>query len=208
MENVLDLYSEEYDPERPVVCFDETSKQLIEDTREPIVAEPGRVQRYDYEYRRNGTRNLFVFCEPKGGYRHVEVTERRTAVDFAEQMRWLVDEAYPDVGTIRLVLDNLNTHKLGSLYEAYEPSEARRIAKRLELRYTPKHGSWLNMAEIELSVFGKQCLRRRIGDEETLRRHVGALEKERNEAGATIDWLFRSQDARVKLNRIYPKPKR
>ena len=208
MEDVLDLYSEEYDPERPVVCFDETSKQLIEDTREPIVAEPGRVQRYDYEYRRNGTRNLFVFCEPKGGYRHVEVTERRTAVDFAEQMRWLVDEAYPDVGTIRLLLDNLNTHKLGSLYEAYEPSEARRIAKRLELRYTPKHGSWLNMAEIELSVFGKQCLRGRIGDEETLRRHVGALEKERNEAGATIDWLFRSQDARVKLNRIYPKPKR
>ena len=153
------------------------------------------------------TRNLFVFCEPKGGYRHIEVTQRRTAVDFAEQMRWLVDEAYPDAGTIRVVLDNLNIHKLGSLYEAYEPSEARRIARRLEFHHTPKHGSWLNMAEIELSVFSKQALRGRIGDEETLRRQIGALEKERNEARATIDWLFRSQDARVKLDRIYPDPK-
>ena len=144
MEDVLDLYEEEYDPQRPVVCFDETSKQLVRDTRPPIEAEPGRVKRYDYEYRRNGTRNLFMFCEPKAGYRHVEVTERRTAVDFALQMRWLVDVAYPDIGTVRLVLDNLNIHKFGSLYEAFEPSEARRIAKRLELHYTPKHGSWLN----------------------------------------------------------------
>ncbi len=207
MEDVLDLYSEEYDPDRPVVCFDETSKQLIGHTRDPIGAQSGRLERYDYEYRRNGTRNLFMFCEPKGGYRHIAVTQRRTAVDFAEQMKWLVDEAYPDVGTIRLVLDNLNTHKLGSLYEAYEPSEARRIARRLELHYTPKHGSWLNMAEIELSVFSKQCLRRRIDDEETLRHQIGALERARNQTGATIDWLFRSQDARVKLNRIYPKPK-
>ena len=207
MEDVLDLYSEEYDSERPVVCFDETSKQLIGHTRVPIPASSGRLERYDYSYKRNGTRNLFVFCEPKGGWRHLEVTERRTSVDFAEQMRWLVDEAYPDVGTIRLVLDNLNTRKLGSLYEAYEPSEARRIAKRLELRYTPKHGSWLNMAEIELSVFSRRCLRGRIGDEETLRHHIGVLETERNEAGSTIDWLFRSQDARVKLNRIYPEPK-
>ena len=207
MEDVLDLYSEEYDPDRPVVCFDETSKQLIGHTRDPIGAQSGRLERYEYEYRRNGTRNLFMFCEPKGGYRHIAVTQRRTAVDFAEQMKWLVDEAYPDVGTIRLVLDNLNTHKLGSLYEAYEPSEARRIARRLELHYTPKHGSWLNMAEIELSVFSKQCLRRRIDDEETLRHQIGALERARNQTGATIDWLFRSQDARVKLNRIYPKPK-
>ena len=137
----------------------------------------------------------------------MEVTERRTAVDFAEQMRWLVYEAYPDAKVVRVVLDNLNTHKLGSLYEAYEPVEARRIARRLEFHYTPKHGSWLNMAEIELSVFGKQCLRGRIGDEETLKQHIGALERERNEAGATINWRFNSQDARVKLNRIYPKPK-
>ena len=207
MENVLDLYEEEYDPERPVVCFDETSKQLIGHTRAPIDAQTGRLERYDYEYKRNGTRNLFVFCEPKGGWRHVEVTERRTAVDFAEQMRWLVYEAYPDAKVVRVVLDNLNTHKLGSLYEAYEPVEARRIARRLEFHYTPKHGSWLNMAEIELSVFGKQCLRGRIGDEETLKQHIGALERERNEAGATINWRFNSQDARVKLNRIYPKPK-
>ena len=148
-----------------------------------------------------------MFCEPKGGFRHVEVTDRRTAVDFAEQMRWLVDQAYPDAAAIRLVLDNLNTHKLGSLYQAYEPSEARRIARRLEFHHTPKHGSWLNMAEIELSVFSKRCLRDRIGDEETLRRKIAALEGERNEAGATIDWLFSAQDARVKLNRIYPEPK-
>ena len=200
----MDLYSAEYDPERPVVCFDETSKQLIEDTRAPIGAEAGRVERYDYEYRRKGTRNLFVFCEPKGGWRHVEVTERRTAVDFAEQMRWLVDEAYPDAGVVRVVLDNLNTHKLGSLYEAFRPSEARRIAKRLELHYTPKHGSWLNMAEIELSVFGKQRLRRRIGDETTLRRQIAALECERNVTAATIDWRFTTNDARRKLKHIYP----
>ena len=200
MEDVLDLYNEEYARDRPVVCFDETSKQLVRDIRPPIEAEPGRVKRYDYEYERNGTRNLFVFCEPKGGWRHLEVTD----VDFAEQMRWLVDEAYPDTEVVRLVLDNLNTHKMGSLYEAFEPSEARRIAKRLELHYTPKHGSWLNMAEIELSVFSKQALRGRIGDEATLRRQIDALEAERNGACATIDWRFTTQDARAKLRRIYP----
>ena len=155
MEDVLDLYGEDYDPERPVVCFDETSKQLIGHTRMPIAAASGRLERQDYEYERNGARNLFVLCEPKGGWRHVEVTERRTAVDFAERMRWLVDQAYPDTGVIRLVLDNLNTHKKGSLYEAFEPSEARRIARRLEFRYTPIHGSWLNMAEIEFSAFSR-----------------------------------------------------
>ena len=149
MEDVLDLYQEEYDreeydPERPVVCFDESSKQLLGDVRPPIKAAPGRVERYDTEYQRNGTRNLFMFCEPKGGWRHVEVTGRRTAVDFAEQMKSLVDEAYPDATVIRLVLDNLNTHKPGSLYEAFAPSEARRIAKRLEFHHTPNHGSWLN----------------------------------------------------------------
>ena len=138
------LYHEAYDPERPVVCFDETSKQLLGDVRPPIEAAPGRVERYATEYQRNGTRNRFMFCEPKGGWRHVEVTGRRTAVDFAEQMKWLVDQAYPDATVIRLVLDNLNTHKPGSLYEAFAPSEARRIAKRLEFHHTPNHGSWLN----------------------------------------------------------------
>ena len=204
MEDVLDLCSEERDPERPVVCFDETSKQLIEDTRAPIKPKAGRLERYDYEYKRKGTRNLFVFCEPKGGWRHVEVTERRTAVDFAHQMKWLVDEAYPDAKTVRVVMDNLNTHKPGSLYEAFEPVEARRIARRLEFHYTPKHGSWLNMAEIELSVFSKQCLRRRIGDEAMLRREVAALECERNEVGAVINCRFTIQDAHTKLQHIYP----
>ena len=212
MEDVLDpvsstgqaLYHEAYDPERPVVCFDETSRQLVEEVRPPIKAKPGRVERYDTEYQRNGTRNRFLFCEPKGGWRHVEVTGRRTAVDFAEQMKWLVDSAYPDAEVIRLVLDNLNTHKLGSLYEAFEPSEARRIAKRLELHHTPNHGSWLNMAEIELSVFSRQCLNRRVGDEVLLRQEVAALERERNDASAVIDWRFSTQDARSKLLHIYP----
>ena len=204
MEDVLDLYAEPYDPDRPVVCFDETSKQLLGEVRPPIAAAPGRVARYDTEYQRNGTRNLFMFCEPKGGWRHVEVTERRTAVDFAHQMRWLVDQAYPDAEVVRLALDNLNTHKLGSLYEAFEPSEARRIAKRLELHHTPKHGSWLNMAEIELSVFSRACLNRRISAEPELRREVAALERERNEAAASIDWRFSTQDARTKLKHIYP----
>ena len=204
MEDVLDLYQPEYNPERPVVCFDETSRQLTGEVRPPIEAAPGRVARYDTEYQRNGTRNLFMICEPKGGWRHVEVTERRTAVDFAHQMRWLVDEAYPDAEVVRLVLDNLNTHKLGSLYEAFEPCEARRIAQRLEFHYTPTHGSWLNMAEIELSVFSRGCLNRRISDEAELRREVAALERERNAARSAIDWRFTTQDARRKLQHIYP----
>ena len=204
MEDVLDLYHEEYDADRPVVCFDESSKQLVDDVRPPIPAGPGRAQRHDTEYKRNGTRNLFMFCEPKGGWRHVEVTERRTAVDFAHQMKWLVDEAYPCAESVRLVLDNLNTHKLGSLYDAFEPVEARRIARRLEFHYTPKHGSWLNMAEIELSVFSRSCLRQRVPDETDLRRHVHALEEERNLARASIDWRFSIQDARARLHRLYP----
>ena len=204
MEDVLDLYHQDYDPDHPVVCFDETSRQLVADKRPVIGARPGRVERYDYEYQRKGTRNLFMFCEPKAGWRHVEVTEQRTAVDFAHQMRWLVDEAYPHTGTIRLVLDNLNTHKLGSLYDAFEAAEARRIAKRLEFHYTPVHGSWLNMAEIELSVFSNQCLNRRISDEVVLKREVSALEHERNEVAAVIDWRFSTQDARTKLQHIYP----
>ena len=212
MEHVLDLYHQEYNPERPVVCFDETSRQLTGEVRPPIKAVLGRVERYDTEYQRNGTRNLFMICEPKAGWRHVAVTGRRTAVDFAHQMRWLVDEAYPDAQVVRLVMDNpvsstgqaLNTHKLGSLYEAFEPCEARRIAKRLEFHYTPTHGSWLNMAEIELSVFSRGCLNRRISDEAELRREVAALESERNEARSAIDWRFSTQDARSKLQHIDP----
>ncbi|MDA1220355.1 MAG: IS630 family transposase, partial [Chloroflexi bacterium] len=172
--------------------------------RSPIPAKAGRRERFDYEYQRNGTRNLFMFCEPRAGWRHVEVTERRTMVDFAHQMRWLVDTAYPAVEKIRVVLDNLNTHKPASLYQTFEPEESRRVIKRLEFHYTPKHGSWLNMAEIEFSVFGKQCLNRRIGDEGSLKREIAALETERNQAAATIDWRFSAVDARQKLQHIYP----
>ena len=204
MEDVLDLYAEPYDPERPVVCFDETSKQLLAEKRSPIPPKPARRERYDYEYQRNGTRNLFMLCEPLAGWRHVAVTERRTMVDFAQQMRWLADEAYPASEKIRVVLDNLNTHKPASLYETFEPKEARRIRKRLEFHYTPKHGSWLNMAEIEFSVLARRVLRQRIADEETLSGEIAALEAERNQAGATIDWRFSTVDARVKLHHLYP----
>ena len=168
MEDVLDLYAEPYDPKRPVVCFDETSTQLLAETRAPMPPRPGRPQRQDYEYRREGTRNLFLACEPLAGWRQVAVTQRRTMQDFAHQMRWLVDEAYPEVPVVRVVLDNLNTHRTASLYETFPAVEARRIAKRLEFHHTPKHGSWLNMAEIEFSVLSRSCLRQRIPDQETL----------------------------------------
>ncbi len=204
MEDVLDLYEEPYDSKHPVVCFDETSKQLVREKRDPIPPKAGRVERFDYEYQRNGTRNLFMFCEPLAGWRHVEVTDQRTMQDFAHQMRWLVDVAYPEAEKIRVVLDNLNTHRPASLYHTFQPKEARRVIKRLELHHTPKHGSWLNMAEIEFSVLGKQCLARRIGDEEALKREVGALEAERNQAKATISWRFSTTDARDKLHHIYP----
>ena len=210
MEDVLDLYGEPHNPERPVVCFDETSTQMLADARPAIPVEPGRPRRVDYEYRREGTRNLFMACEPLAGWRHVVVTERRTAVDFAHQMRWLVDEAYPDVPVVCLVLDNLNTHRKASLYQAFPAAEAHRIAKRLEFHYTPKHGSWLNMAEIEFSVLSRRCLRKRLPDEAALCREVHALERERNEAQAIINWRFTTEDARRKLHRLYPsipKPK-
>jgi len=204
MEDVLDLYAEPYNPERPVVCFDETSKQLLAEPRSPIPPKPGRRERYDYEYQRQGTRNLFMLCEPLAGWRQVTVTERRTMVDFAQQMRWLADEAYPSAQKIRVVLDNLNTHKPASLYEAFEPKEAGRIRQRLEFHYTPKHGSWLNMAEIEFSVLARRVLRRRISDAETLSGEIAALEAERNQAGATIDWRFSTADARIKMHHLYP----
>lgn len=204
MEEVLDLYEEPYDPNRPQVCFDETSKQLVAETRVSWPAKPGKVERYDYEYQRNGTRNLFMFLEPQRGWRHVAVTERRTMRDFAQQMRWLVDEAYPKAEVVRVVMDNLNTHRPASLYETFPPAEARRILRRLEFHYTPKHGSWLNMAELEFSVFSRQCWNRRIPDEATLRREIQALEGERNHAVARINWQFTSRQARTKLRHLYP----
>jgi hypothetical protein len=204
MEEVLDLYEEPYDPKCPKVCFDETNKQLVAEKRVGLPAKPGRPERYDYEYQRGGARNLFMFFEPQGGWRHIAVTEHRTMQDFAYQMRWLVDKAYPEAEVVRVVLDNLNTHRIASLYETFEPAEARRIAKRLEFHYTPKHGSWLNMAEIELGVFSRVCLDRRIGDEATLRQEIQTLERERNQVRATVHWQFSSQDARSKLSHLYP----
>lgn len=204
MEDVLELYSAPYDPERPVVCFDETSTQLLGEKRSSIPGRPGRPARYDYEYRREGTRNLFLCYEPKHGWRHVAVTEHRTKQDFAHQMRWLLEEVYPQAEVVRVVLDNLNTHRPGSLYDAFPPAEARRLVQRLEFHYTPKHGSWLNMVEIEFSVLSRGCLRRRNPDESSLRRSLEALERERNAARATTDWRFSTDDARVKLHRLYP----
>ena len=204
MEDVLDLYAEPCDPQRPVVCFDETSTQLLAETRAPLPAGPGRPRREDYEYRREGTGNLFLTCEPKAGWRHVAVTQQRTMQDFAHQMRWLVDEAYPEVAVIRLVLDNLNKHRMASLYETYAPAEARRIAKRLEFHHTPKHGSWLNMAEIEFRVLARACLRGRNPDESSLRKNISACEGKRNAVRSTINWRFTTKDARAKLRRLYP----
>jgi DDE superfamily endonuclease len=204
MEDVLDLYAEPYDPTRPTVTFDETSKQLIGETRQPLPPRPGQVARYDYEYKRNGTRNIFLVCEPQAGWRHVEVTAQRTMQNFAHQMKWLVDERYPEAEVIRVVLDNLNTHKPGSLYETFAPAEAHRLCQKLEFHYTPKHGSWLNMAEIELSVFARQCLQRRIATEVTLKRELAAVEATRNAAQAKIHWQFTTPQARKKLAHLYP----
>ena len=204
MEDVLDLYAEPYDPDRPVVCFDETSTQLLADTRPPIPVRPGQPRRQDYEYRRAGTRNIFLTCEPLAGWRHLAITERRTMEDFAHQMQWLVDEAYPDAPVVRVVLDNLNTHCMASLYETFPAAEARRIVKRLEFHHTPKHASWLNMAEIEFSVLTRACLQGRNPDETALQRAINAYEVQRNASKASINWRFTTQDARSKLHRLYP----
>ncbi len=204
MEDVLDLYHEPYDPQCPTVCFDETSKQLVAETRPPRPAAPGRIAQYDYEYERNGVRNLFLFFEPLAGWRHIEVTERRTKLDWAHCMKELVDEFYPNAERIRVVMDNLNTHNPAALYEAFEPHEARRLLNKLELHYTPKHGSWLNMAEIEFSALFRQCLDRRIPDAETLASEVTAWETDRNTRQTTANWRFTTDDARIKLSRLYP----
>jgi len=204
MEQVLDLYQQPHNEKEPVVCFDETSKQLIAETRKPLPMQPGEPQRYDTEYERRGTANLFMFFEPLGNWRHVEVTDRRTKIDFAKCMKALVDDFYPEADLIHVVLDNLNTHKLAALYEAFPATEAHRIAQRLQFHYTPKHGSWLNMAEIELSILSRQALADRMADKAVLIREVNAWQNERNEAGATIDWQFTTKDARIKLKRLYP----
>ena len=204
MEDVLEVYTRPYDRWRPMVCLDESSKQLVKETRCPIPARPGQPRRVDYEYERNGTANLFMVFEPLGGRRRVKVTDRRTIADFAEVVRQLVDEWYPKAEKIVLVMDNLNTHKPASLYEVFEPAEARRLLERLEIHYTPKHGSWLDMAETELGVLNTQCLDRRIPDKATLLSEVAAWEKFRNEARCKINWRFTTKDARIKLKRLYP----
>jgi len=204
MEDVLDVYTRPYDEDYPLVCMDETSKQQVMEVREPIPSEPGRNRRHDSHYKRNGVSNLFMFFAPLEGWRQVKVTDRRTKVDWAIAMRELVDEHFPNAKKITVVMDNLNTHCPSSLYEAFAPQEAKRILSRFELHYSPKHGSWLNMAEIELSVLGRQCLSRRIPDQQTLRSEVAAWQRERNAKGSTIDWRFTTEDARIKLKRLYP----
>jgi DDE superfamily endonuclease len=204
MEDVLEVYSRPYDPKRPQVCFDEGGKQLIGDVRPPLPLRPGRPRRVDYEYERNGTANLFMVFEPLAGARRVEVTERRTNRDFAHIIRRLVDEWYPTAEKVVLVLDNLSTHTPAALYEAFAPAEARRLVEKLEWHYTPRHGSWLNVAEMELSVLARQCLDRRIPDIEALRREVAAWVAQRNAAVVRVDWQFTTADARVKLKRLYP----
>ena len=193
-----------YDPARPVVCLDEISKQLVAETRTPLPAEPGQPERVDYEYERCGTANLFLTCEPLAGHRHVTVTKQRTAVDFAEEVRDLLEVRYPPVERVVLVMDNLNTHKPAALYQAFEPAVARSLIERLEIHHTPKHGSWLNRAEIELSVLSRQCLDRRIPDADTLTQEVAAWEQARNTNARPVNWRFTTPDARIKLKRLYP----
>jgi DDE superfamily endonuclease len=204
MEDVLDVYTRPEDPACPLVCMDEASKQLVGETRVPLPARPGDTAHYDYEYERHGVANLFLFFAPLAGWRHVQVTERRTKMDWAYAMRDVVDIYFPDAPTICVVLDNLNTHVAGSLYEAFAPAEARRILERLDLHYTPKHGSWLNMAELELSVLSRQCLDRRIPDQQTLAHEVAAWEAPRNSAQTTMEWRFTTAEARIKLKHLYP----
>jgi hypothetical protein len=204
MEDVLDLYEEAYDPCYPTVCLDEKPVVLHAETRPVQGVAPGRPERRDYEYVRQGTANLFVLVEPLAGWRHITVTARRTKADYAAQLRYLADDVYPEAEYIRLVQDNLNTHALAALYAVFSPSEARRLASRFEVHYTPKHGSWLNMAEIEISVVQRGCLARPVGDLATLRQRVDALEGERNAARCTIHWQFTSQQARTTLADLYP----
>lgn len=205
MENVLEVYHRPYDPRFPLICMDELSKQLTIETRKPLKPKPGRPECIDYEYERNGTANIFAFTEPLSGWRHIAVTDQRTRTDWAREIRKLVDVHRPHAERITLVMDNLNTHSLGSLYEAFPPDEARRIIRKIEVVHTPKHGSWLNMAEIELNVLTRQCLDHRIPDKQTLAEETSAWQNERNRKEASIDWQFTTDDARIKLKHLYPK---
>jgi hypothetical protein len=204
MENVLETYKRRYNPRNPVVAMDETSKQMVAETRTPQPAAPGKPSRYDYEYERNGTANVFMFTEPLANWRTAIVTERRTAVDWAHQMRHIIDTRYVDAERVTFVMDNLNTHSCASFYEAFEPAEARRLAEKIEIVYTPKHGSWLNVAEIELGVLNRQCMSRRIGDARSLKRQLSTWGQSRNSSGGRVRWQFTTAKARVKLQRLYP----
>lgn len=204
MEDVLEVYKRPYNPKRPVVCLDETSKQLIGEVATPVPAAPEHVAHYDYEYVRKGVANIFMISEPLAGQREVEVTDRRTKKDYALCLRKIADEMYPDAEVVVLVQDNLNTHSPASLYEAFEPAEARRLMNRFEVHYTPKHGSWLDMAEIELGILGRQCLSRRIDNVDDLRRETTTWKTDRNSAGTKVNWQFATSDARIKLRKLYP----
>jgi transposase len=204
MEDVLEVYHRPYDPEHPLVCMDECSKQLIGEVREPLPPKPGQIAQYDSEYERLGTANIFMAVEPLAGQRTTRVTERRTRVDWARFMQFLLLTAYPEAKKLVLVMDNLNTHGIASLYEAFDPETARTLAARLEIHYTPKHGSWLNMAETELSVLSRQCLDRRIDSRDFMEREVAAWQSARNNSEAKINWRFTTADARIKLKRLYP----
>ena len=203
---MLELYRDSYDPQEPVVCFDERPVQLISETRVPLPLEPGKPERYDYEYKREGTCNLFAFFQPLQGWRHIKVTQRRTSEDFALCMQYLVDVLFPEAARIHLVLDNLNTHTPTALYQTFAPQEALRILSKLQFHYTPKHGSWLNMVELEFSVLSRQCLERRIPSITELRQEIEAWEQERNQNKATVNWRFSTVDARTKFKRLYPTP--
>jgi hypothetical protein len=205
MEDVIEVYQRPYDPKRPVICLDESCKQLIGEVRHPEPCAPGRIARQDDEYVRNGVVEIFLDVEPLAGKRHVAITETRKKLDWAAYVKDMLDNRYPDAEKVILVMDNLNTHKTASFYEAFKPEEAMRLSKRLEIHYTPKHGSWLNMAEIELSVLKGQCLDRRIPEIGMMRREVAAWEKDRNNGTPRIDWQFTTDDARIKLKRLYPK---
>ena len=205
MEDVLDVYQRPYDPKRPLVCIDEMPKQLLMDTREPLAIRPGASERFDYEYKRGGVADLFMLLEPLAGKRHIEITDQRRRVEWAEVMRIVSDELYPDAEKIVVVLDNLNTHVWAAFYLAFEPQEARRLVERFELHYTPKHGSWLNMAEIELSALTRQCLDRRIPDKDVLIHEVKAWEDQRNSEVIKVHWQFSTADARTKFEELYPK---
>jgi hypothetical protein len=204
MEDVLGIYHLPYDPNYPVVCFDESSKQLVAEKRTSVPAAPGQLERYDYEYQRNGVRNLFLFFSPLASWRHVKVTKQRTHFEWAYCMKDLVDVHFPQATRIRIIQDNLNTHNPSFLYAVFEPAEAKRIIDKLDFHFTPKHGSWLNMAEIEFSVLSRQCLDRRIEDEASLIQEIGSWEDHRNKAEATVNWQFTSKDARIKLMKLYP----